>query len=214
MQNSSLLVYSLGFIAQGLFSARMLIQWILSERAGHTVSPNWYWICSLAGSILLFIYGWERADFAIIFGQCISYYIYIWNLSAKGLWTPLPSVIRWSILLLPLAAVAFMIGELPIFVRTFFHNEAISLPLLVWGTAGQVIFTLRFIYQWQYSRHRHASILPIGFWVISLIGCAIIVSYGIFRLDPVLILGQPVGFITYSRNIKLSIKSKNKEGLK
>ena len=64
----SIAVYALGFLAQGFFSARMLIQWIMSERARKIVSPNIYWICSLAGSILLFIYGWLRNDFSIIFG--------------------------------------------------------------------------------------------------------------------------------------------------
>ncbi len=29
---SNALVYALGFLAQGFFSARMLVQWIMSER--------------------------------------------------------------------------------------------------------------------------------------------------------------------------------------
>ena len=86
MQTSAFYIYAIGFIAQGFFSARMLIQWILSEKAKRVVSPDWYWICSLVGSILLFVYGWLRDDFAIIFGQLISYYIYIWNLNIKGVW--------------------------------------------------------------------------------------------------------------------------------
>ena len=99
-------------------------------------------------------------------------------------------------------------SDVPAFVDSFFHNDAVSIPLLVWGSAGQVIFTLRFIYQWYYSYRRNESILPKGFWVISLVGCAIIVSYGVFRIDPVLILGQSVGFFTYSRNLVLYKKSK------
>lgn len=53
--------------------------------------------------------------------------------------------------------------------------------------------------------------LPLGFWIISLTGCAIIVSYGAFRYDPVLILGQSVGFFTYSRNIMLYNKQRKKQ---
>ena len=45
--------------------------------------------------------------------------------------------------------------------------------------------------------------LPAGFWIISLTGSAIIVIYGIIRLDPVIILGQGIGFISYSRNLIL-----------
>ena len=205
MQVSSLYVYAIGFIAQGFFSARMLIQWILSEKAKKVVSPNAYWICSLAGSILLFVYGWLRDDFAIIFGQLISYYIYIWNLDIKGVWHKVPLAARVVIISLPFV---MMLHDIPAFIDSFFRNDSVPLPLLVWGSAGQVIFTLRFIYQWYYSYRRHESILPVWFWIISLIGCSIIVSYGAFRLDPVLIVGQSVGFFTYSRNIVLYRKSR------
>ncbi|MCH4181994.1 MAG: lipid-A-disaccharide synthase N-terminal domain-containing protein [Prevotella sp.] len=210
MQISPLFVYVIGFIAQGFFSARMLIQWILSERAKKVVSPNLYWICSLAGSILLFVYGWMRHDFAIILGQLISFYIYIWNLDIKKIWRQVPLLLRIVIEALPLIAISFMLSDVSRFFHNFLHNDLIPLPLLIWGSVGQIIFTLRFIYQWFYSYHRHESVLPVGFWIISLIGCSIIVSYGVFRLDPVLILGQSVGFFTYFRNIALCRKERKK----
>lgn len=205
---SSIAVYALGFLAQGFFSARMLIQWIMSERARKIVSPNIYWICSLAGSILLFIYGWLRNDFSIIFGQFISYYIYIWNLNIKGVWPRIPVIFRVAIFALPLVALGMMFSQAEYFIQHFLHNSQVPLWLLIFGSAGQFIFTIRFIYQWYYSYRRHASYLPVGFWIISLIGSGIIVSYGVFRLDPVLIIGQSVGFITYTRNIMLGIKKK------
>ena len=203
---SNALVYALGFLAQGFFSARMLVQWIMSVRVKRSLSPDIYWIFSLAGSILLFVYGWLRDDFSIIFGQFISYYIYIWNLNIKGVWPRLPRVVRAAIIMLPIAALAMMLSDVPAFVNTFFHNEKVPLWLLVFGSAGQFIFTIRFIYQWYYSYRRHASILPVGFWIISLVGSGIIVAYACFRLDPVLIIGQSVGFITYSRNIVLCLR--------
>ena len=205
---SSIAVYALGFLAQGFFSARMLIQWIMSERARKIVSPNIYWICSLAGSILLFIYGWLRNDFSIIFGQFISYYIYIWNLNIKGVWPRIPVIFRVAIFAFPLVALGMMFSQATYFIQHFLHNSQVPLWLLIFGSAGQFIFTIRFIYQWYYSYRRHASYLPVGFWIISLIGSGIIVSYGVFRLDPVLIIGQSVGFITYTRNIMLGIKKK------
>ena len=152
------------------------------------------------------VYGWLRDDFSIIFGQFISYYIYIWNLNIKGVWPRLPRVVRAAIIMLPIAALAMMLSDVPAFVNTFFHNEKVPLWLLVFGSAGQFIFTIRFIYQWYYSYRRHASILPVGFWIISLVGSGIIVAYACFRLDPVLIIGQSVGFITYSRNIVLCLR--------
>ena len=206
--STSWLVYGLGFLAQGCFSARMLVQWIMSERAKKIVSPVVYWVCSLAGSILLFIYGWLRDDFSIIFGQLISYYIYIWNLNIKGVWRQLPVVVRALVFALPIVAVAAMLGDAGAFVDSFFHNAQVPMWLLIFGSAGQFIFTVRFIYQWYYSYRRHASMLPVTFWVISLVGSGIIVAYGCLRRDPVLILGQSVGFVTYSRNIIIGLRAR------
>ncbi len=69
-------IYVIGFLAQGFFSARILVQWLMSERAKRVLSPTVFWVLSIIGSYLLCIYGWLRDDFAIVLGQCISYYIY------------------------------------------------------------------------------------------------------------------------------------------
>ena len=208
---SSALIFAIGFVAQGFFSARMLLQWILSEKRHEIVSPVIFWACSLVGSVLLFFYGCLRNDFSIVLGQLISYYIYIWNLDIKGVWPRIPLAVRVVLFALPIAAVSYLLGDAEHYVESFFRNDKIPVWLIVYGSAGQVIFTLRFIYQWYYSNRRHMSILPIGFWVISLVGSGIIVSYAIFRLDPVLILGQSVGFITYTRNIMIGTKENKKK---
>ena len=72
------------------------------------------------------------------------------------------------------------------------------------------MFTLRFVYQWVSSMKRHESVLPAGFWIISLAGSALIISYGIFRADPVLILGQSFGFVAYLRNLVLYFRSRSR----
>lgn len=203
-----MLLYVVGFLAQVFFSARILLQWILSERAKRVVSPSIFWILSLAGSYLLFIYGWMRDDFAIVLGQVISYYIYIWNLSAKGVWVKVPGIVRALLLVTPAVAIGFAVSHADTFVHDFFRNEKVPLWLLLFGSVGQVIFTLRFVYQYFYSRRRGESVLPVGFWIISLTGSAAIVAYGIVRHDPVLILGQSVGFIAYTRNILIYRKAR------
>ena len=191
------------------FSARILLQWILSERAKKVISPAIFWQLSIVGSYLLFVYGWLRDDFAIILGQIISYYIYIWNLDKKHQWKKLPFIIRTLLLLTPVVAILYMLKDASAFVDQFFRNEKIPLWLLIYGSMGQIIFTLRFVYQWIYSKRKDESLLPIGFWVISLLGALIIVSYAIYRRDPVLILGQSTGLIAYSRNIYLSRRAGN-----
>ena len=203
------MIYVIGFLAQVFFSARILLQWILSERAKKVISPAIFWQLSIVGSYLLFVYGWLRDDFAIILGQIISYYIYIWNLDKKHQWKKLPFIIRTLLLLTPVAAILYMLKDASAFVDQFFRNEKIPLWLLIYGSMGQIIFTLLFVYQWIYSKQKDESPLPIGFWVISLLGALIIVSYAIYRRDPVLILGQSTGLIAYSRNVYLSRRAGN-----
>ena len=202
------IVFVIGFLAQALFSARLVIQWLLSEKARKVVSPTSYWQISILASYLLFVYGWLRDDFAIILGQYISYYIYIWNLNTKNHWKELPAFIRLVLLLTPVLVIIYLLLTWDINGPSLFRNANIPLGLLIFGSMGQIIFTFRFIYQWFYSRHKGESVFPVTFWVLSLLGSAIIVSYGIYRSDPVLILGQSAGFIAYIRNLFILRKNK------
>lgn len=203
------LILTLGFTAQVFFSLRTLFQWWKSERAHKVVSPSSYWVLSVAGAYLMFLYGVLRNDFSIILGQFISYYVYLWNLNAKGVWKRLGLVIQSVLLATPVVAVLLLLQNAQLFFQNFFRNEDIPFWLVVFGSAGQVIFTLRFVYQYAYSKYKHQSALPMGFWAISLLGSSVIIAYGIFRLDPVLILGQSFGFVAYIRNLIIGFKEKN-----
>jgi lipid-A-disaccharide synthase-like uncharacterized protein len=198
-----MMVFVLGFISQMLFFTRTLLQWILSERAQKVLSPTIYWVLSIIASYLFCIYGWLRNDFSILLGQIISYYIYIWNLNENGVWAKINIVLKTLLILTPILAIGFVLKNGNYFVTNFLSNNKIPLWLVVFGSLGQVIFTLRFVYQWIYSMRRKESLLPVGFWIISLVGSGIIATYGLIRLDPILILGQSVGFIAYTRNIAL-----------
>lgn len=201
------IVYIIGFLAQMFFSARILVQWILSERAQRVLSPALFWVFSVAGAYLMCIYGWLRHDFSIVLGQIISYYIYLWNLKEKNLWEKMPVFVRWILAITPVVALCFVMQDASAVLTKFFRNDKIPLWLVVYGSLGQVIFTLRFVYQWYYSHRRHESVLPAGFWIISLTGSAAIVSYAIIRHDPVLIVGQSFGLIAYTRNLCLLHKT-------
>jgi len=201
--DKTILIFALGFLAQGFFSARILVQWVLSERAGRVLSPTLFWALSLAGAYLLCLYGWLRHDFAIVLGQVISYYVYLWNLDVKGVWRKMPMLLRTVLVLTPVAAACFVANDVGGFVIRFIHNEEVPMWLLLFGSAGQVVFTLRFLYQWLYSRRKGESKLPAGFWILSLVGSLSIVSYGVIRRDPVLIVGQSFGIVAYGRNLML-----------
>ncbi len=208
MENN-ILTLAIGFLAQCFFSARVIVQWVLSEKARRVLSPSLFWILSLAGAYLLCLYGWLRSDFAIVLGQFISYYIYLWNLKMKGVWQHIPRLLHAILLLTPVVAICFVAGHAGEFADRFLHNEKIPLWLLLFGSAGQILFTLRFVYQWLYSRRKGESQLPEMFWIISLAGSLSIVTYGIIRTDMVLIIGQSFGVIAYIRNLYL-LKNENK----
>ena len=200
------IVFTIVFAAQFFFAGRTIFQWLDSERKQKVTSPSAYWGLSVLAAYLMFVYGVLRDDFSIILGQFISYYIYLWNLDAKGMWKKLHIVLRAVLLLTPVVALAILLRDAGSFVQNMFRNKDVPLWLVLFGSAGQIIFTLRFVYQWAYSRNRHESVLPRGFWIISLIGSGVIVAYGIFRRDPVLILGQSFGFVAYVRNLMIGFK--------
>ena len=205
------LVFLIGIAAQILFSGRLLVQWIASERAKKVLSPTLFWQMSMAASFMLCVYGWLRNDFAIIAGQLISYYIYIWNLRAKKAWDTMPEVLRAVVSYLPVAAVCWFAIDWRETAEHLFQQENIPGWLIVFGTVGQFTFTLRFIYQWRYSARAGESLLPTTFWLISLLGSGMIIAYAIIRRDPVLILGQSTGFVVYLRNIMISRRAARRE---
>jgi lipid-A-disaccharide synthase-like uncharacterized protein len=70
----------LGFTAQLLFSARFLVQWIASERAGTSIVPISFWFLSIMGGVLLLCYALWRRDPVFILGQAMGVCIYVRNL--------------------------------------------------------------------------------------------------------------------------------------
>lgn len=58
----SFITYAIGFLAQGFFSARIFVQWLMSERAHRVLSPTLFWVLSIIGSYLLCVYGFLRHD--------------------------------------------------------------------------------------------------------------------------------------------------------
>jgi lipid-A-disaccharide synthase-like uncharacterized protein len=71
------------------------------------------------------------------------------------------------------------------------------------GVLAQTIFTLRFFYQWLHAEKHKTSSLPMGFWVLSLVGGSLILTYAIIRQDPVLFVGHMFGVVIYIRNAYL-----------
>lgn len=196
-------VYSIGFLAQILFSGRLIMQWLLSEKQKKVLTPRLFWQLSLFASFLLFVYGYLRDDFAIMLGQTLTYFIYIRNIQLQGDWKKLPVIIRYFLWLFPVAIVFYSYNNNTYDIHNLFINNDIPTWLLVLGSVAQVIFTLRFVYQWIYSERMKSSVLPLGFWTLSLIGSLLILTYAILRKDPVLFAGHCMGAVAYLRNIMI-----------
>ena len=77
---------------------------------------------------------------------------------------------------------------------------------IIWlgiGFTGQACFSARFAWQWMHSERAGRSLIPKGFWYLSILGAGALLSYSLYRMDPVFILGQTFGFIVYIRNLQL-----------
>ncbi|MGS2740425.1 lipid-A-disaccharide synthase N-terminal domain-containing protein [Sinomicrobium sp. M5D2P17] len=197
------IVYAIGFFAQILFSSRLLLQWILSEKNKTVLTPRLFWQLSLLASFLLFIYGYLRHDFAIMLGQALTYFIYIRNMQIQGDWAKFPKAFRTFLWLFPFIIVLYYYNNNKLDIQNLFQNENIPLWLLMMGSIAQIIFTFRFIYQWIYSERKKESVLPAGFWILSLTGAILILVYAVLRKDPVLMIGHLFGSVIYVRNLMI-----------
>jgi len=69
-----------GLVAQLFFTARFLVQWIASERAGNSVVPIAFWFCSMGGGLMTLVYGIVKREPIIIVGQLLANIIYVRNI--------------------------------------------------------------------------------------------------------------------------------------
>lgn len=74
---------------------------------------------------------------------------------------------------------------------------------LMIGFVGQICFSCRFIVQWLVSEREKKSIIPSAFWYFSVLGGTTLLTYAIYKKDPVFIMGQATGLFVYCRNIYL-----------
>ena len=86
--------------------------------------------------------------------------------------------------------------------------SSLEIVFLTIGFLGQGLFASRFIIQWIYSEKKGESTIPIIFWYISIFGGKGLLTYAIFRKDPVIITGQIFGIFIYIRNLTLIYRKK------
>lgn len=185
----------IGLVGNALFSARVLIQWISSEKHKKSVAPATFWWTSLAATIVMILYSLQRAELAFLLGYSINIVPYVRNLvlihSPRRIWHILSYVV----------SVAVFVGSLLLL-------RYVGVPLIhsswfYFGLVGVLIWNSRFIVQWLFAETKGQSVLPLWFWVWSLTGQMLCLVYALILHDLVFILGFLFNGIPIVRNIML-----------
>ncbi len=79
---------------------------------------------------------------------------------------------------------------------------------IVVGFIGQALFMMRFLVQWIASEKAQKSVIPDLFWFFSIGGGAVLLTYALYRGDPVFIFGQALGLIIYFRNLHFVMRDR------
>ncbi len=80
LTTTELIFLTIGFVGQGIFASRFIVQWIYSEKKGVSYIPIVFWYLSIFGGLALLIYAIFRKDPVIISGQIFGIFIYLRNL--------------------------------------------------------------------------------------------------------------------------------------
>ena len=109
---------------------------------------------------------------------------------------------------------AIFLNELIIVILPFMEPYLLDQPeaiMITIGFGGQALFATRFIIQWISSENAGKSVIPIAFWYFSISGGLVLLTYAIWRQDPVIIAGQSVGVFIYARNLYFIHREKKLE---
>ena len=104
--------------------------------------------------------------------------------------------------------ISFNIVSVFPFLDSYLTNNPENIMIIV-GFGGQALFAARFLIQWITSENAKKSVIPIAFWYLSITGGFVLLTYAIWRKDPVIIAGQSLGILIYARNLYFIHKNNN-----
>jgi lipid-A-disaccharide synthase-like uncharacterized protein len=201
---SSLAWEAIGFLGQGLFTARFLVQWLASERRRESVVPLAFWWLSVCGSAVLVLYAAVLRDPVFLLGNLVNGFIYARNLVLVHAKPDRPTPRR---VLIP---ATLAVGVFALFVAWRGLDRDIPPAWLAAGFLGATCWSGRFVIQWFHSERAGRSVMPRSFWYVGLVGAVLLLTYSVLREKPVFILGYLFAPIPYIRNLVLIYR---KEGL-
>ena len=85
---------------------------------------------------------------------------------------------------------------------------------VAFGIAAQMTFAGRFLVQWIESERAGRSVIPVSFWILSIVGGGMTLIYGFVRRDAIIILGQVLSNVIYVRNLVLIARNRRAGGSK
>ncbi len=68
------------------------------------------------------------------------------------------------------------------------------------------MFTGRFVVQWLSSERNKRVTIPKAFWLLSIGGSLLLLTYAVHRRDIVFMIGQSTGLFIYIRNLQMSLR--------
>ena len=71
------------------------------------------------------------------------------------------------------------------------------------GFLAQSLFGARSVVQWYLSEKETKVVSPTLFWIFSITGSSLFLTYGLIRNDLVILIGQSISFYIYVRNLQL-----------
>lgn len=69
-----------GAVGQGLFALRFLVQWLATERAGHSIVPDVFWYISVLAACLLISSHASRGEWVFVAGLTSTLVVYARNI--------------------------------------------------------------------------------------------------------------------------------------
>lgn len=184
-----------GLTGNLLFTARVFVQWIASERKRRSVVPVAFWWLSWVAALIMVVYAYGRGELPFVLGFAVTLVPYTRNLLLHYRPRTDPAPLGYVVV------AAIVLGAVPVFV--FYEHEALPDAWTWFGLLGNAIFGSRFFLQWVKSEAAGRSVLPLSFWYISLVGGTILLVYSLIRGDLVFILGYLFTVVPYVRNLVL-----------
>jgi len=200
-------VKALGWVGQALFSCRVIIQWLASERAGRPVAPRVFWYLSAAGAVLMSAYAVLRGEMVMLPAYVVTFFIYLRNIriQVRG-----PKRKRRSPLPLVLLGLLIAVGPYAAGVLDSQGRETADVPWLAVAILGQTLWIGRFMVQWYHAERHGKSEFPAAFWWMTIVGSGLLLAYSLHRNDHVFIFGFLMSWAAPVRNLMLHHRSPNK----